>query len=156
MENTETTEPRSNQFILNYGAALALVVALAATLGSLYFSEIRNFIPCTLCWYQRILMYPLVVITLVGMVLQDEYLPRYVLPFSVVGIFVAGYHYLLQLGVFTSGTACAVGVPCNGRYVNYLGFITIPFLALTAFVLITVFMALLYRAYRQESASEVA
>ena len=73
-------------FWLQYGAYLALVPALVALLGSLYYSEIAGFVPCTLCWYQRILMYPLTLISLVGIIKQDEYLPNYVLPFSVIGI----------------------------------------------------------------------
>ncbi|MCO5183686.1 MAG: disulfide oxidoreductase [Anaerolineae bacterium] len=148
----ETRSDWFNDFISKYGVALASIVALAATLGSLYFSEVRHFVPCTLCWYQRILMYPLVIITLVGMITQDDLVPNYVLPFSVIGIGVSTYHYLMQLGYITSGTACAVGVPCSGRYINWLGFVTIPFLALTAFVLITVLMVLVLRAHRRADA----
>lgn len=146
------TFSRFDQLTIKYGAAFSLVVALVASLGSLYLSEVRGFVPCTLCWYQRILMYPLVFITFVGLLLQDEYVTRYVLPLSTFGILVAGYHYLMQWGVFSSGTACVVGVPCDGRYLNVFGFITIPFLALTAFTLITVAMAFLYRSYRRAEA----
>ncbi len=123
-------------------------MALAATLGSLYYSEVAGFIPCTLCWYQRILMYPLVFIITVGLILRDEYLPRYVLPLSTLGITVSSYHYLTQWGFFAESAACRVGVPCSGRYVNYLGFITIPFMALVAFVLITLIMFLVWLAFR--------
>jgi disulfide bond formation protein DsbB len=137
-------------FLQKHGAHLAFLVALTATLGSLYFSEIRHFIPCTLCWYQRILRYPLVIITLVGIVERDELLPTYVLPFSLIGLCVAAYHYAIQLGVFGNTTACNVGIPCSLRYVNYLGFITIPFLALTAFILITILMFATRRAYQKE------
>ena len=122
----------------HYGGHLAFAPALAAMLGSLYYSEIAGFIPCTLCWYQRILMYPLVLIILVGIIKRDEYLPDYVLPFSILGIAVAGYHYLIQVGVFSHPSTCEAGIPCDMRWVNYLGFITIPFMALIAFTLITV------------------
>jgi disulfide bond formation protein DsbB len=115
----------------------AMTVAWVAMLGSLYYSEIRGFVPCPLCWYQRILMYPLALITLVGVIRGDKGLAAYVLPFSILGIGLSGYHYLIQLGVFGQSNACAVGIPCNLRYVNVWGFITIPFQALTAFVLIT-------------------
>lgn len=128
-------------FLQKYGAYLAFGIALTATLGSLYYSDVMGFIPCKLCWYQRILMYPLVIVTLVGIFLQDEYLPNYVLPFTVAGILLSGYHYLVQVGILPEPVSCADIVPCGGRYVNYLGFITIPFMALTAFTLITVILA---------------
>lgn len=120
----------------------AMTVAWVAMLGSLYYSEIRGFVPCPLCWYQRILMYPLALITLVGVIRGDKGLAGYVLPFSILGIGLSGYHYLIQLGVFGQSNACAVGIPCNLRYVNIWGFITIPLQALTAFVLITGLMVI--------------
>ncbi|RME13263.1 MAG: disulfide bond formation protein B [Ardenticatenia bacterium] len=119
----------------------AWIVALTAMSGSLYYSEVRGFIPCTLCWYQRILMYPLVAIILVGILRRDEGLPLYVLPLSVLGMFVSTYHYLLQIGVLTETGTCKAGVPCTVKYVNYFGFVTIPFMALTAFYLISMAMA---------------
>ena len=134
-------------FWQQYGAYLALAPALTAMLGSLYYSEIAGFVPCTLCWYQRILMYPLSVIILVGILNHDDYLPNYVLPFSIIGMGVSTYHYLIQLGVFAHPAVCAVGIPCNLRYVNYFGFITIPFMALTAFVMITVILGIIKWAY---------
>ena len=135
-----TGRPGLLVFLQQYGAYLAFGQALVAMLGSLYFSEIAGFIPCTLCWYQRILMYPLVLITLVGILKQDEYLPSYVVPLSLIGIGMSTYHYLIQLGVLGNTSGCSI-VACNIRYVNFLGFITIPFMALTAFVVITVVMA---------------
>jgi disulfide bond formation protein DsbB len=127
-------------FLQKYGAYLAFLVALTAMLGSLYFSEVAGFVPCTFCWYQRILMYPLTIITLVGIIEQDEFLFNYVLPLSIIGIGFSSYHYLLQLGIFGLSNGCTIGIPCNLRYVNYFGFITIPFMALTAFILITLIM----------------
>lgn len=140
-----------NQFHLSvrqYGPLVALMVAVVAMLGSLYFSEVAKFIPCTLCWYQRILMYPLVVVIAVGMIGRDARLPHYVLPLSVAGIAVATYHYLLEWGIISSSPACTIGVSCASRYINWLGFITIAFLALVAFTLITITMLLLLRANR--------
>ena len=128
-------------FLYRYGPYLAFAQALIAMLGSLYFSEVAGFVPCTLCWYQRILMYPLTIIILVGIIKQDEYLPGYVLPFSIIGLFVSLYHYLLQTTTLFSGSAfCKAGIPCNIRYINWFGFVTIPFLALTAFTVITIIM----------------
>jgi len=121
---------------------IALPAAWIATLGSLYFSEVAGFVPCELCWYQRILMYPLALILLVGLLRRDENLPFYVLPFSGIGLGVALYHYLLQKQIVGAGAVCAAGVPCTTMWINWGGFITIPFLALIAFVIITV-MALI-------------
>ena len=137
-------------FWQQYGAYLALDPALTAMLGSLYYSEIAGFVPCTLCWYQRILMYPLTLIILVGIFQQDEYLPNYVLPFSVIGIGVSTYHYLIQLGVFAHPAVCAVGIPCNLRYVNYFGFVSIPFMALTAFTILGVLLWFFKRSLQLE------
>lgn len=136
-------------FWSQYGPYLAFGTALAAMLGSLYYSEVAGFVPCTLCWYQRILMYPLTLVTLVGLINQDEYLPRYVLPFSIIGMGVSTYHYVIQLGLLGHPATCSIGVPCNMRYVNYFGFVTIPFMALTAFIMITAFMFMTGWAYGQ-------
>lgn len=133
---------RFGSFWQQYGPYLSFGTALTAMLGSLYYSEIAGFIPCTLCWYQRILMYPLTIIIFVGILKHDENLPDYVLPFSIIGMGLSAYHYLIQLGVVGHSAACTVGVPCDLRWVNYFGFVTIPLLAFTAFVLINVTIAL--------------
>lgn len=148
MPKIDMKKEERHQFVEIYGPYFAFVVALTATLGSLFFSEIAHFIPCTLCWYQRILMYPLTIITLVGIIEKDEFLPKYMLPFSIVGMAVSTYHYLIQLGVFGNAASCSIGIPCNARYVSYLGFITIPLMALTAFILLTIIMLATRRAYQ--------
>jgi disulfide bond formation protein DsbB len=144
-----------SEFLEDYGGWLAFIVAAVATAGSLYYSEIAGFIPCRLCWYQRILMYPLVIITLVGSLRRDEYLPGYVLPFSIIGMFVSGYHALLERGVFPPSATCSADVPCNLSYVNYLGFITIAVMAFTAFTLITAIMVGVWWARRRAGADEL-
>ncbi|MEE6131789.1 disulfide bond formation protein B [Priestia aryabhattai] len=122
------------------------IVAIVATLGSLSFSELFNFIPCTFCWYQRILMYPLVLILGVAVYEQNDRICKYVLPFSVVGMLVSGYHYALQkIPALQAFETCTSGIPCSGQYINWLGFITIPFLAFVAFTIITVLMVMLKR-----------
>ena len=146
---------KTRLFWQQYGPYLAFCVALSAMLGSLYYSEVVGFVPCTLCWYQRILMYPLTLISLVGILKQDEYLPNYILPFSVIGIGVSTYHYLIQVGVLPHPSACTIGVPCNAQYVHYFGFVTIPFMALTAFILITGLMLFTKRADEDESLSNI-
>jgi len=118
---------------------IALLAAWIAMLGSLYFSEVAHYIPCTLCWYQRILMYPLTLVLAIGLLRRDENTPLLVLPFSVLGIGVSTYHVLLEKTDWFSGAAtCQVGVPCTVLWINWFGFITIPFLALIAFLIITV------------------
>jgi len=136
-------------FWQEYGAYLAFGVALVATLGSLYYSEIAGFVPCTLCWYQRILMYPITLITLVGIIRRDAGLPAYVLPLSILGIGVSTYHRLIELQIIEHTGVCSEGVPCDLIWVNYFGFVTIPVLALTAFVLITAIMAITAWASRR-------
>lgn len=122
----------------------AWVISVVATLGSLYFSEIRGFIPCELCWYQRILMYPLTLILGIGTFQNDTSVKRFVLPMAIAGWSFSFYHYLLEkVPGFAPIAPCSQGVPCNVQYINWAGFITIPFLALTAFTLIIIFMVLL-------------
>lgn len=120
------------------------IVSVVATLGSLYFSEIREFIPCELCWYQRILMYPLALMLGIATFNNDFSVKKYVLPMAVIGWFISLFHYLQQkVPGFAAIKPCTSGVPCNTQYINWLGFITIPFLALTAFTLIIIFMLLI-------------
>jgi disulfide bond formation protein DsbB len=121
----------------------AWIVAIIATLGSLYFSEIRLFQPCVLCWYQRIAMYPLAVILGIAAFSNDMKVTKYVLPLSIVGGLISLYHYLLEkVPGFATVKPCSQGVPCDVEWINWFGFMTIPFLALTAFILITVFLIL--------------
>lgn len=136
----------SKKFLRENGMHLSWLLALIATLGSLYFSEIMHFIPCKLCWYQRILMYPLAVILGIAAVRRDYKLTIYVLPLTIWGACISVYHVLLQSGVFhESATGCGP-IPCDVDYLNWLGFITIPMLAGTAFILIAILQFLTYRA----------
>ncbi|OAT82620.1 2-oxoglutarate dehydrogenase [Bacillus sp. MKU004] len=117
----------------------AWLVSIIATLGSLYFSEVKGFIPCELCWYQRIFMYPLTLILGVATFKNDAALKQIVLPMSITGGIISVFHYMEQkIPGFGGIKPCASGVPCNSEYINWLGFITIPFLAMTAFTLITI------------------
>lgn len=115
----------------------AWATALIATLGSLYFSEVLGFVPCDLCWFQRIFMYPQTVILAIAAVRKDFAAARYSLALSIVGGVISLYHYSLQKIPFFQNYAISCGrVPCTGQYINWFGFITIPFLALTAFLII--------------------
>ncbi len=120
---------------------VAWLVALAATLGSLYFSEVRLFVPCTLCWVQRICMYPLALVLGVAVYVGDTGVRRYALPLVVTGWVVALVHVLEELGVVSAPAACVVGVPCSVRWVEWWGVVTIPVLSLTAFSLLVVVLA---------------
>lgn len=123
----------------------AWVVALVATAGSLFFSEVMELPPCVLCWYQRIAMYPLVLVIGVGIVMRDARWKYYALPLALAGLAVSVYHNLLYYGLIPESiTPCREGISCTTVQIEWLGFITIPLMALTAFVLITIF-TLFYR-----------
>jgi disulfide bond formation protein DsbB len=114
---------------------LAWSIALVATVGSLFFSEIMELPPCVLCWYQRIAMYPLVLIIGTGIVLHDVRLKIYALPLCLIGLAISVYHNLLYYGIIPESiTPCTEGISCTSRQIEWLGFITIPLMALTAFV----------------------
>ena len=122
----------------------AFVVSSIATGGSLFFSEIAGFVPCELCWYQRICMYPLSIITLLAAIRGDFRVARYLLPLPIVGAFISVYHILVENRVVGQSTACLVSAPggCATKWINQFGYITIPTLALTAFVLLIELLAL--------------
>ncbi len=116
---------------------LAWIVALVATLGSLYLSEIAHFEPCTLCWLQRIAMYPLVVILGIGAIRSERAVRWYALPLAAIGAALAGYHALLQRVPGLQGaTSCSAQAPCNVMWVREFGFVSIPVMALGGFLLI--------------------
>ena len=115
---------------------LAFSVAAVSTAASLWFSEVGDFVPCQLCWFQRIAMYPLVVVLGVA-VWRGDPDPRWrVLPFSVVGLLVSAYHYQLQLFP-EQGSSCDVAAPCTQRWVEEFGFVSIPFMAFCGFAAVT-------------------
>jgi disulfide bond formation protein DsbB len=116
----------------------ALAVAVVATFGSLYFSNIAGFPPCVLCWYQRIAMYPIVAILTIGLIIRDARAYLYALPLALGGLGIAVYHNLLYYKLLPESIQpCMMGVSCTTKYIEWIGFITIPLLALVAFVLIT-------------------
>ncbi len=133
-----------------FGLYFAWLVAIAAMTGSLYFSEVRAFVPCSLCWFQRICMYPLVVILGIASFRQDKKIIPYVLPLSILGGLIAAWHILEENLPALELPICNVGVPCSVKYVNYLGFITIPTMSLTAFVLITVISVAVWRTQTKQ------
>lgn len=121
-------------------AALGLgaAVAVTAMAGSLYYSEVVGFVPCKLCWFQRICMYPLAVLLTVGALRRDRDVRWYALPLAVVGMGIAAYHAWLQAFPPAGGSGfCTADAPCTDRHVWELGFVSIPFMALTAFAFVT-------------------
>jgi disulfide bond formation protein DsbB len=126
---------------LNINIFFAWVVALVATLGSLFFSEVMYFVPCTLCWYQRLCMYPLAIILLVGLLTHDRNVLKYSFIFVLLGLFFSIYHNLIHYEIIPeSASPCVMGVPCSTKYIEWFGFITIPMLSLIAFIFITLFL----------------
>lgn len=116
---------------------IAWIASFISTLGSLYFSEVMKFVPCDLCWYQRIFMYPLVILLGIAYVKKDATVTRYSIILSAIGGMISIYHYSIQKVAFLGERSFACGrVPCTGEYINWLGFITIPFLALIGFTII--------------------
>ena len=116
---------------------MAFAVAATATLGSLYLSEIVHLIPCTYCWYQRIAMYPLAVILFIAALRKDHGIRIYATALAGIGAIIAAYHRLIQAYPdLEGGSSCSATVPCSAAYLDIFGFITIPYMALSGFLLI--------------------
>jgi disulfide bond formation protein DsbB len=121
----------------------SFLISLIATLGSLFYSEIAGYEPCVLCWYQRILMYPEVVILLLALIKKEgRRIADYVLTLSIVGAAIAAFNYYLQVKGAGSFACSTVGysTDCSETFFMTFGYITIPLMALTAFLLIIVSM----------------
>ncbi|MGE7918859.1 disulfide oxidoreductase [Viridibacillus sp. NPDC093762] len=132
--------------MVNKALLFGWITSIIAMMGSLFFSEQMGFIPCTLCWYQRILMYPLVFFLGMAFYRNDKAIYKYVLPMSAFGMLLSGYHYALQkIPSMHEFSTCTNGVPCSGQYINWFGFVTIPFLSFIGFTLITISMLVLWK-----------
>lgn len=125
-------------FFGKHALLFSFFVAIIATAGSLFYSEIAGYEPCKLCWYQRILMYPQVIILGTALIVRDARVRIYSVTLSIAGFLIAGYHYLLQLGIAPNLPCSAVGysVSCAKNFVMNFGYITIPLMSFTAFSLI--------------------
>ncbi len=122
---------------------ISWIISLTATLGSLFFSEVMDFEPCRLCWYQRILMYPLVLIFFIGVFDCVKNAFKYSKPFILLGIALSFYHLLIQWGVVPESLSpCVQGISCSAYYIKWLGFITIPLLSFSSFTLLLLFQIL--------------
>jgi disulfide bond formation protein DsbB len=120
---------------------LAAAVATVATLGSLYFSEVANFVPCRLCWFQRVFMYPLAVILLVAAVRRDTNVRWYALPLAGIGAAISGYHYAMERFPSLESASCeATGPLCSVPWFESFGFITLALMALVGFLTVGVLL----------------
>lgn len=119
-------------------ARLVLLLAGASMLGSLYFSEVANYAPCKLCWYQRICMYSIAIVSLTAVVRREpeartKVLAPYVLVLSLIGLCVSTYHYVLEWFPQLESNVCSADVPCTTVWFRKLGFLTLPGMAWSAF-----------------------
>jgi disulfide bond formation protein DsbB len=120
---------------------LAWSVALVATLGSLFYSEVAHFTPCRLCWFQRIAMYPMAIVLFVGAIRRDFQAKFYAFPLALIGLGISIYHYLLQRFPNLEATsACDPNNPCSAKLVDVFNFISIPFMAGAGFIVIAVLL----------------
>jgi disulfide bond formation protein DsbB len=137
---------------------LAWVVATVTTLGSLYYSEYAGFVPCELCWYQRILMYPLVIVLGVAWLRRDTKVWKTALVFVVLGAPLSLYHWLVErVPAFAESSSCSVTAPCTTPWFEKLGFVTLAWMAMSSFLLIGVLMVTAIvgsRAYQEQEATD--
>ena len=119
---------------------MAWIVALVATIGSLIYSEVIHFPPCRLCWFQRIAMYPMAIILLVGAIRREFQVKYYALPLALIGLGISIYHYVIQRVPNVESGACDPDNPCSAVFVDIFGFISIPFMAGAGFIVIAVLL----------------
>jgi disulfide bond formation protein DsbB len=143
------------RLLWGYELWAAFVVAAIATGGSLFFSQIANFPPCELCWFQRICMYPLSITTLWMAWNNDNRASRYLLPLPIVGACVSIYHLLIENNVIKEPQACLASATggCATKWINEFGYMTIPTLALTGFLLLIGFLVLANTGEAEEAAT---
>lgn len=121
----------------------AWLIAACATLGALFFGEVMKLPPCSLCWYQRIFMFPLALLLPIGLFPLDRKVVRYALPLAVIGGMFAAFHLLLIAGVIPESIKpCSRGVPCSEKVIEWFGFVTIPLLSAAASASIITLLAL--------------
>lgn len=140
--NVSNQSPDKNWTIL----FICWLIAAISTLGSIFFSYIMEFPPCVLCWYQRIFLFPLVIILIAGLFPFDKSVIKYGLPLALAGWLIAFYHNLLYYGVVPESIQpCSQGISCTEEYIVLLGFLSIPLLSLLSFSAIATLLFLLKR-----------
>lgn len=132
--------------IYNHAQKGMLAVAAVSMASSLYYSEIANFTPCELCWFQRIAMYPLAVLLLVTVVTRSRLDSRYIVALAGIGLSISIYHYQLQLFPDQAQVCTGQVVSCTVRFVDEFGFVSIPFMAGAGFLTILLLQVAEWRA----------
>jgi len=127
-------------FFSDFSIELAFLTALAGLIGSLFYSNIAGFVPCLLCLWQRVFLYPQVVILGIALITKDNGVRKYSIALSAIGALIATYHTYLQFGGTSLINCAASGVGCEHVYFMEFGYVTIPTMALTAFALIIIFL----------------
>ncbi|HEX4103972.1 MAG TPA: disulfide bond formation protein B [Candidatus Paceibacterota bacterium] len=131
---------RTRDFLGEYALTLAFLMTLAAAGSSLFYSDVAGFAPCLLCWWQRIFLYPQLILLLIAVIKRDDAVRKYCLALSGIGVLISIYHTYLQFGGNDLVPCSATGVSCNHVYFVTYGYITIPTMALTAFAVIFLLM----------------
>jgi disulfide bond formation protein DsbB len=135
------------------GVWLAFLVAAGATLGSLYFSEVADFVPCRLCWFQRIAMYPLSVILLVGAIRKDSNVRWYAVPLAAIGAAISAWHTLIEWRPALDDGQCEMtGPSCTFVWFREFGFLSLATMALIGFLTILILLLVRFPARLGESA----
>jgi disulfide bond formation protein DsbB len=138
--------PEAATLLGNKAVWLAWVVALVASVGSLMYSELFHYVPCRLCWFQRIAMYPLAIVLLVGAIRREVAVKFYAIPIALIGLVISVYHNVLQFYPSLEGTSCDPLVPCSARSIEMFGFMDLPFMAGAGFIVIAVLLAFYTKA----------
>ncbi len=127
-----------SKLLKKYSLQILLLVSSVATLGSLYLSEVRGFAPCRLCWYQRIFMYPMPVLLLTAIYKKTKDVFLYIVPLSLIGLLIALYHYYMQMNPNPYAPCGDIGfsVSCSENFFTHFGYITIPWMSFSAFIII--------------------
>lgn len=148
MNTKNPTDPKINS---NWNILfLCWLIACVSTLGSLFFSGILDFPPCVLCWYQRICLFPLVLIFLAGLFPLNNNVIKFALPLTLTGWAISLYHNLLYTGIIPKSLQpCGKGISCTEENLNLFGFVTIPMLSLVAFSTLIVLLIILQRRLSQ-------
>jgi disulfide bond formation protein DsbB len=143
---TQANQKNTNWNIL----FLCWLVTSVSVLGSLFFSYVMEFPPCVLCWYQRIFLFPLVIILAVGLFPYDKKVVKFSLPLAIAGWLTAAYHNLLYAGIIPESIQpCTQGVSCTEEYIDLFGFMSIPMLSLLSFTAIITLLIILMRRQSQ-------
>jgi disulfide bond formation protein DsbB len=133
-------------------APLTCAIGVVAMLGSLYFSEVADYVPCRLCWYQRIAMYPIALVGLVALLRRDRGARWYLVPMAAIGAAISLYHYLIEWGVLDDTEQCTLfGPGCADVWFRTFGFASLAFMALAGFVAVIVLNTVSFERFEEAS-----